>query len=163
MVHVYYWKNLFSNCLRFYAAISIQWQPMLLIMYVRENWIQATAKINTREFDFIIYLHCRRYIGMIYIWLYCKLRFGSLAYLYHKNLLIEINSSVMQIHQNHLFNVPILRNYFIYTKFIGNVMFNIRSNTFMNIRVWIRDRRCIYRVPLWREFFITCFWVYIYL
>ena len=69
----------------------------------------------------------------------------------------------MQAHPNHSFNVPIIRNACIYKTFIGSVMLNIRSDTSMNIRVWIRDRRYSYRVPLWRELFITCFWVYRYL
>ena len=69
----------------------------------------------------------------------------------------------MQTHPNHSFNVPILRNGCIYKPFIGSVMLNIRSDTSMNIRVWIRDRRYSYPVPLWRELFITCFWVHRYL
>ena len=68
----------------------------------------------------------------------------------------------MQTHPNHSFNVPILRNGCIYKPFIGSVMLNIRSDTSMNIRVWIRNRRYSYPVPLWRELFITCFWVYRY-
>ena len=69
----------------------------------------------------------------------------------------------MQTHLNHSFNIPIIRNACIYKTFIGSVMLNIPSDTSMNIRVWIRDRRYSYRVPLWRELFITCFWVHRYL
>ena len=82
--------DLFSYCLWFYAALSTQCQPIFLIMYDKEYWIQPTAKINTREFNFLVYLSCRRYIGMTYIWLYCKPRIGSLAYLNHKNLFVDI-------------------------------------------------------------------------